>query len=153
MLNINTMDIFNQHIGTGPKDFEVLDNLPPSYEQYINGLISKSNVVVHSIPYTSPYYDDSFHIKISIGDKPTDLLMAMQGGLDSSAQHLYYNSLLFMFTMIPMSREQQIIFVNKLFREHFVPIIEDEMVHSLPLFKTNFNLSKRHIETRPILNL
>jgi hypothetical protein len=96
--------------------------------------------------------DAYLHVQILIGDgkSKNTLLFALQADGNQSIQHLFYNSHLFMFNMIPLSMPQQIVFTKNMFVKYFVDEIDDY------LEKRNLDialiLKDAHFETRAILS-
>jgi len=139
------------YMGKGEFDFEILDNLPSKYIDYIDGLMKRARIEYKNIPYQDSM-DAYLHVQILIGDgkDKNTLLFALQADGSQSIQHLFYNSHLFMFNMIPLSMPQQIVFTKNMFVKYFVDEIDDY------LEKRNLDialiLKDAHFETRAILS-
>jgi len=138
-------------MGKGEFDFEILDNLPSKYIEYIDGLMKSARIEYKNIPYEDSM-DAYLHLQILIGDgrSKNTLLYGLQADGSQSVQHLFYNSHLFMFNMIPLSKPQQILFTKNMFMKYFVDEIDDY------LEKRNLDialiLKDSHIESRAILS-
>jgi len=114
------MSILDKYIGEGPKDFDFDNILPPNYVKYIEGIMKNTNIHIVTFPDSPPYYDDTYVVKFLHGVKPVDLVMQLQGDLlYPDKQHLYYNSKIFMFNMIPMGEYQKDVLVKVLFNDYF----------------------------------
>jgi len=139
------------YMGTGEFDIEVLNNLPSKYMEYIDKLMNSARVEYLNIPYQDSM-DAYLHAQILIGDgkSKNTLLYGLQADGSQSVHHLFYNSHLFMFNMIPLSMPQQIVFTKNMFVKYFVDEIDDY------LEKRNLDialiLKDAHFETRAILS-
>jgi hypothetical protein len=130
----------SQYIGKNEYDFEALDSLPPAYVEYIEKLLKESTLTLTSKP---DYYDSYLHAQVKTKDG--ELLYGLQGGPYDSTQHLFYNKKLFMFHMIPLSRDQQVVLTKRLFLQYFADEIDKYLRGPYKM-----NLINRHIEVRPI---
>ena len=134
------------YMGTGEFDFEVLDNLPSKYMEYIDKLMNSARIEYLNIPYQDSM-DAYLHVQILIGDgkSKNTLLYGLQADGNQSIQHLFYNSHLFMFNMIPLSDMQQKAFTKNLFIDNFAERIDYQLGKHYKM-----NLDDRVIEVRPI---
>ena len=127
-------------IGKDEYDFEVLNNLPSAYVEYIENLLKNSVLTLVAKP---DYYDSYLHAQVKTKDGK--LLYGLQGGPYDSVQHLFYNKSLFMFNMIPLSDMQQKAFTKNLFIDYFANEIDSYLRKPYKM-----NLDDRVIEVRPI---
>lgn len=105
-------------LGRSEYDFEPLTVLPPSYLEYIDKMVSECEVKVNEIPT----WDDSFDCQIVHGN---DLVFGVQGNVSQETYFVFYGSKIFLFHMIPMSKEQQTVFTTQIFLRHFMKPIDD----------------------------
>jgi len=139
------------YMGEGEFDFDILDNLPSKYIEYIDGLMKSARIEYKNIPYQDSM-DAYLHAQILVGDgnSKNTLLYGLQADGSQDVQHLFYNSHLFMFNMIPLSVPQQIVFTKNMFVKYFVDEIDDY------LEKRNLDialiLKDAYFETRSILS-
>ena len=105
-------------LGRSEYDFEPLTALPPSYLEYIDKMVSECEVKINEIPT----WDDSFDCQIVHGN---DLVFGVQGNVSQETYFVFYGSKIFLFHMIPMSREQQTVFTTQIFLRHFMKPIDD----------------------------
>lgn len=105
-------------LGRSEYDFEPLTVLPPSYLEYIDKMVSECEVKVNEIPT----WDDSFDCQIVHGN---DLVFGVQGNVSQETYFVFYGSKIFLFHMVPMSKEQQTVFTTQIFLRHFMKPIDD----------------------------
>ena len=105
-------------LGKSEYDFEPLNVLPPSYLEYIDKMVSECEIKINDIPT----WDDSFDCQIVHGN---DLVYGVQGNVSQETYFVFYGSKIFLFHMIPMSREQQTVFTTQIFLRHFMKPIDD----------------------------
>ena len=105
-------------LGRSEYDFEPLTVLPPSYLEYIDKMVSECEVKINEIPT----WDDSFDCQIVHGN---DLVFGVQGNVSQETYFIFYGSKIFLFHMIPMSKEQQTVFTTQIFLKHFMKPIDD----------------------------
>jgi len=105
-------------LGRSEYDFEPLTVLPPSYLEYIDKMVSECEVKVNEIPT----WDDSFDCQIVHGN---DLVFGVQGNVSQETYFVFYGSKIFLFHMVPMSKEQQTVFTTQIFLKHFMKPIDD----------------------------
>ena len=105
-------------LGRSEYDFEPLTVLPPSYLEYIDKMVSECEVKVNEIPT----WDDSFDCQIVHGN---DLVFGVQGNVCQETYFVFYGSKIFLFHMVPMSKEQQTVFTTQIFLKHFMKPIDD----------------------------
>lgn len=144
----------SNYMGKDEYDMEILDNLPSKYMEYIDGLMNSARIEYKNIPFQDSF-DGYLHVQILIGDgrSKNTLLYGLQGDSGQSVQHLFYNSHLFMFNMIPLSMMQQIVFTKKMFMKHFAGQIDDYLEQrNLDVAMGGFTLRDAHYEIRPILS-
>ena len=135
-------------------DFEVLDNLPSKYMEYIDGLMNSARIEYKNIPFQDSF-DSYLHVQILIGDgkSKNTLLYGLQADGNQSIQHLFYNSHLFMFNMIPLSMPQQIVFTKNMFVKYFVDEIDDYLEQrNLDIAMGDFVLRDSNIVVRAIID-
>ena len=130
-------------IGKNEFDFGVLDNLPSGYLNQIKDMLVNSDIKVK--PLGQLDLDVQVYKKGSEDNK--DLIIGIQGG-KLQTQYLFFNPRMFMFNYIPMSREQQIVFVRKMFLKYVANRIT-EMCNEIGF---NFDITEYHIEPRKITN-
>jgi hypothetical protein len=141
-------------MGENEYDMEILDNLPSKYMEYIDGLMNSARIEYKNIPFEDSF-DSYLHVQILIGDgrSKNTLLYGLQGDSAQSVQHLFYNSHLFMFNMIPLSMVQQIAFTKRMFIKHFAGQIDDYFEQrNLDTAMGGFKLKDTHYEVRAILS-
>ena len=144
----------SDYMGENEYDMEILDNLPSKYMEYIDGLMNSARIEYKNIPFQDSF-DSYLHVQILIGDgrSKNTLLFGLQADSDQSVQHLFYNSHLFMFNMIPLSMVQQIVFTKRMFMEHFAGQIDDYLEQrNLDTAMGGFKLKDAHYEIRSILS-
>lgn len=144
----------SNYMGENEYDIEILDNLPSKYMEYIDGLMNSARIEYKNIPFQDSL-DSYLHVQILIGDgrSKNTLLYGLQADSNQSVQHLFYNSHLFMFNMIPLSMVQQIVFTKRMFMKHFAGQIDDYFEQrNLDTAMGGFTLKDAHYEVRAILS-
>ena len=140
------------YMGKGEYDMEVLDNLPSGYMYYINGVMENARIVYKNIPF-SDSFDGYLHVQIVIGDgkSKNTLVYGLQADVGQDSQFLFYNSSVFMFNMIPLSKPQQVVFTKNMFMKYFVDEIDDYLEQrNLGDDMGDFVLRDSNIVVRPI---
>ena len=130
-------------IGKNEFDFGALDNLPSGYVNQIKDMLVNSTIKMNRLGGLD--YDIQVYKKGSEDNK--DLIIGIQGG-ENQVQYLYYNSKRFNFTYIPMSIEQQIVFVRNMFLKYIASRITKMSFEE----GLDFNISEYHMEVSPITN-
>lgn len=130
-------------IGKNVYDFEILDNLPSGYLNQIKDMLVNSDIKIKTLG--SLDLDAQVYKKGGTEDK--DIILGIQGG-KLQTQYLFFNQRLFMFNFIPMSKEQQIVFVRKMFMNYVADRLTKKCIKS----GFNFNITDYHIEIRKITN-
>ena len=141
-------------MGTGEFDFEVLDNLPSKYMEYIDKLMNSARIEYLNIPYQDSM-DAYLHVQILIGDgkSKNTLVYGLQADGGQDSQFLFYNSSVFMFNMIPLSEPQQVVFTKNMFMKYFVDEIDDYLEQrNLDIAMGDFVLRDSNIVVRAIID-
>ena len=131
-----------QFIGKNEYDFEALENLPSGYLNQIKNLLVNSDITIR---FDGINLDGEVYKKDGTTNK--EIILGIQGGKNQT-QYLYFNARLFMFNFIPMSREQQIVFVRNMFLKYVADKITEKCLEK----GFDFDITKHHIEPRKITN-
>ena len=131
-----------QYIGKSEYDFAALENLPSGYLNQIKDMLVNSDIKIQR---------DGNNLDVQVykegGTTNKDVIIGIQGGKNQT-QYLFFNQRLFMFNFIPMSKEQQIVFVRKMFMNY----VADRITEMCDDIGFNFDITDYHIEIRKILN-
>ena len=132
-----------QYIGKSEYDFAALENLPSGYLNQIKDMLVNSDIKLKPLAQL----DLDVQVYKEGGTTNKDVIIGIQGG-KLQTQYLFYNQRLFMFNFIPMSREQQIVFVRKM----FINYVADRITEMCDDIGFNFDITDYHIEIRKIMN-
>lgn len=130
-------------IGKNEYDFEVLNNLPSGYLNQMKDMLVNSDIKIKRIGQL----DLDVQVYRKDGTTNKDVIIGIQGG-KLQTQYLFFNQKLFMFNFIPMSKEQQIVFVRKMFMNY----VADRITEMCDEIGFNFDITQYHIEIRKIMN-
>lgn len=130
-------------IGKNEFDFEVLENLPPGYLNQIKDMLVNSDIKIRR----TGKLDLDVQVYKKNGTTNKDIIFGVQGG-ENQVQYLFYNSFIFMFNYIPMSKPQQIVFIKNM----FINYVANRITKKCLEMGFNFDITKYHIEPRKITN-
>lgn len=130
-------------IGKNEYDFDALENLPSGYLNQIKDMLVNSDIKIKPLGQL----DLDAQVFKKGGTTNKDVILGIQGG-KLQTQYLFFNPRIFMFNFIPMSKEQQIVFVRNMFLKYVANRIT-EMCNEIGF---NFDITDYHIEPRKITN-
>lgn len=130
-------------IGKNVYDFGALDELPSGYLNQIKDMLVNSDIKIKRVGQL----DLDVQVYREGGTTNKDIIIGIQGG-KLQTQYLFFNQRLFMFNFIPMSKEQQIVFVRKM----FINYVADRITEMCDDIGFNFDITDYHIEIRKIMN-
>lgn len=130
-------------IGKNVYDFSALDELPSGYLNQIKDMLVNSDIKIKRVGNL----DLDVQVYREGGTTNKDIIIGIQGG-KLQTQYLFFNQRLFMFNFIPMSKEQQIVFVRKM----FINYVADRITEMCDDIGFNFDITDYHIEIRKIIN-
>ena len=130
-------------IGKNEYDFGALDELPSGYLNQIKDMLVNSDIKIKRVGQL----DLDVQVYREGGTTNKDIIIGIQGG-KLQTQYLFFNQRLFMFNFIPMSKEQQIVFVRKMFKNY----VADRITEMCDEIGFNFDITDYHIEIRKIMN-
>ena len=133
----------NNFIGKNEYDMGALDELPSGYLNQIKDMLVNSDIKIKPLGGI----DLDVQVFKKGGTTNKDVILGIQGG-KLQTQYLFFNPRIFMFNFIPMSKEQQIVFVRKMFLEY----VADRITEMCNEIGFNFDITEYHIEPRRITN-
>lgn len=133
----------NNFIGKNEYDFGALDELPSGYLNQIKDMLVNSDIKIKPLGQL----DLDVQVFKKGGTTNKDVILGIQGG-KLQTQYLFFNPRIFMFNFIPMSKEQQIVFVRNMFLKY----VADRITEMCNEIGFNFDITDYHIEPRRITN-
>ena len=133
----------NNFIGKNEYDMGALDELPSGYLNQIKDMLVNSDIKIKPLGQL----DLDVQVFKKGGTTNKDVILGIQGG-KLQTQYLFFNPRIFMFNFIPMSKEQQIVFVRNMFLKY----VADRITEMCNEIGFNFDITDYHIEPRRITN-
>ena len=125
-------------MGKDEEDYRFDEFLPEAYVKYVSNMLDDSVFKVFHQPKNNDRWFD-----VQVRTSKNDLLYGLQGVEGDQTAHLYYSRKNFLFHMIPLSINQQIMFTKLLFDERLRKRLYEE---------TGINLGDSFFKTSPMFN-